>query len=256
MQSSFDWTSVRSNLKTRLKRDRITTEALSHSSGVNRKTLDNFLHERSNLRTNTLKKIEDTLSLNLVTGEVKLSSASLSLAPTEFGSYSRDLASNYIGKYYVFRKSFDYTDGCVCSFLQISWHNDLDHMTFHETQRNTARNGRVHQYDLSGIVYIPHELSVLQFVSRSNGFNRISTLSTVGFGRSKKLKGVLVTLNEIRNVGFMPASSPMLAIKIDDDSTDAEILSKIGSMHVDECWRESLKEEFEEIEIDFTAMKT
>ena len=256
MASSFDWKAVRSNLKARLKRDRITTEALSHSSGINRKTIDNFLHGRSNLRTNTLKKLEDTLSLNLITGEIKLASTSLSLAPTEYGSYSRDLASNYIGKYFLFRKSFDYDDGCVCSFLQVSWHNDLDHMTFHETQRNTARNGRVHQYDLSGIVYIPHELSVLQFVSRSNGFNRISTLSTVGFGRSKKLKGILVTLNEIRNVGYMPASSPVLAVKIDNATNDEEILSKIGSMPIAECWRSSIKEEFHEIELDFTTMQT
>ena len=161
MAANYDWKAVRDNLKSRMRASRLTAEELSYKSGINRKTIDNFLQKKSNLRVNTLRKIEETLSVDLTSGQTRLASRSMEIAPVNYGSYSRNIASAYIGQYYLFRRSFDYDDGCVCSYLKISWHDDMDHMTFQEVQKNKSRKGRIHHYDLSGFITIPHGLSLI-----------------------------------------------------------------------------------------------
>lgn len=207
-----DWRAIAEALNAHLARKRLSSHDVAARAGVDRKTVDRLRSGRA-VRLQTLQWIEQALDQPLGAWQRE---GEAGIAPARLGGYRRDAVAEFVGEYLCYRRSFDRGDTLVASHVSVSWDPDTPGLRFAEAQHNRDPSGRAYDYHFAGEVLIPPNLGVLHFVVRS-GDGRIRVFST-SLPREQAgtlyLKGFLLTLNEITDIGFYPVTSPVFLVKL------------------------------------------
>ena len=208
---TLDWKYIAENLNAHLSKVRMSSQDLASKAGVDRKTVDRLRAGRA-VRLQTLEWIEQALKLSLAGPS---SAQTRDAAPNEYGGYHKHAVQAYVGEYTGYRRSFDTRDHIIASYLKVSWDDDAQCLRFTENQHNRAESGEAYEYHFGGDVMIPPNLGVLHLVVRSND-GRIRLIST-SMPREDQgtlsMRGFLLTLNEIRDIGYYPVTSPIFFAK-------------------------------------------
>lgn len=204
-----DFKRIAGELNERLAQARMSSQDLANRAGVDRKTVDR-LRAGQAVRGQTLQWIEQALGV-----ELGRASGDGDTAPAAFGGYRRDTVAGCVGEYVAFRRSFDTAARLIASYLEIAWDEEVGALRFHESQDNRLASGRSYAYRFGGDVLIPPNLGVMHFVVRS-GDGRIRVIST-SMPReqdgSLTMRGFILTLNELADIGYYPVTSPVLLVR-------------------------------------------
>ncbi|MEQ8662879.1 MAG: helix-turn-helix transcriptional regulator [Gammaproteobacteria bacterium] len=206
--STPDWTQIAAELNAHLARQRLSAQDLARRAGVDRKTIERLRAGRA-VRAQTLGWIEQALGIRL--GGSVAASADGSIASAALGGYQRASVAPFVGEYLAVRRSFDTPGRLIASALELRWDAARPALVFAEEQHNRGAAGRVFNYHFQGEVSIPPNLGVMHFTVRSDD-GRVR-LTTTGMPREEDgtlvMKGFLLTLNELRDIGYYPVTSPV-----------------------------------------------
>lgn len=201
-----DWKLIARQLNERLDEERMSSLELANKAGVDRKTVERLRGGHA-VRGKTLQWIEQALKTTLGNPVGDNPDA----APASFGGYLRSAVSTYVGEYIACRRSFDTATRIIASYLEIHWDEQARVLRFNESQDNRLASGKAYAYHFDGDVLIPPNLGVMHFVVRTaNGLVRqISTSMPREDGGTLYMKGFILTLNELRDIGYYPVCSPI-----------------------------------------------
>ncbi len=206
-----DWKLVAERLNQHLAKKRLSSRDVARKAGVDRKTVDR-LRAGQAVRPTTLQWIEEALKIDL-SGEDP--ARELDVAPLSHGGYRKQAVIDYAGRYTAYRRSFDTPGHLIASSLRITWDEAVPALRFDEEQDNRDRRGKAYRYRFAGEVLIPPNLGVMHFMVRSED-GRVRLIST-SMPRQEYdtlvMKGFLMTLNEIRDIGYYPVASPIFLAK-------------------------------------------
>lgn len=206
-----DWKRVAERLNQHLARKRLSSRDVARKAGVDRKTVDR-LRAGQAVRPSTLQWIEEALKIDL-SGATQ--ARETDAAPLSHGGYRKQAVIDYAGRYTAYRRSFDSPGHLIASSLQILWDETLPALRFREAQHNRDQRGKSYEYHFEGDILIPPNLGVMHFMVRSED-GRVRLIST-SMPRQEDdtlvIKGFLMTLNEIRDIGYYPVTSPILLAK-------------------------------------------
>jgi len=214
----------------------LSSLALAARANLDRKTVDEFLKQKSTPRNNTVKRICDALSIN------ETDSSSDGLAPEELGGYHASAVSHILGEYVMFRRSFDYPDRVIASRFLIFHDEPRSIFRFKEYQLNKSPDGEEFKYVNVGDISVPQDLGIYHFVSGQGGAKRMLSVKILGRDPSISFRGVLCAINvDLSHGNFFPCVSPVYLSKIPDESLIEDDM--YGSFLIDEFWnQESIKE--------------
>lgn len=212
--SKPNWKHIAQQLNDHLGRARLSSQEVANKAGVDRKTVER-LRTGQPVRPQTLKWIEQALNTEL--GET---TTNLVNSPSYYGGYQLDAVADYIGEYVVFRRSFDAPAGIIASNLQIQWNESARALQFTESLDNRLETGETYSYRFGGDVLIPPGLGVMNLVVRSDD-GRVRLIST-SMPREENgtliMKGFILTLNELKDIGYYPVTSPIFMTQIRDEA--------------------------------------
>ena len=208
---STDWKRIADALNRHLADARLSSQDVARRAGVDRKTVDRLRGGQA-VRLQTLAWIEDALRIKLRDAPA---TAVGDAAPATWGGYRKDAVLEYAGEYTGYRRSFDTPGHLIASYLQIYWDEGVSALRFTDNQHNRADAGRTYAYRFGGDVLIPPHLGILHLVVRSND-GRVRLISTAMPREDRgtlTMKGFILTLNEIRDIGYYPVTSPIVFVK-------------------------------------------
>ena len=204
------WALIAEHLNDCLAKSRLSSQDLARKAGVDRKTVDR-LRAGHSVRTQTLQWIEQALGVQLG----QRSDSRTATSDPEYGGYQRSVVEPYVGEYTGYRRPFDKPRQLIASYLAIHWDSGVNALRFTETQHNQADGGREYAYEFAGDVLIPPNLGVMHLVVRS-GDGRIRLIST-SMPREERgtvtMKGFMLTLNELSDIGFYPVTTPIYFVR-------------------------------------------
>ena len=246
---AVNWPEAGAALERHLTARNLSSQILADKAGVDRKTVDR-LRRGEPVRLRTLAWIETALGADL-RGESESRGAEPVSAPARLGAYARSHYQNYEGHWWGFRRSFDYPGRIICHSLRIRWDQERSHLAFEERQVN--RDGaRRREYEFRGVVSIPAGLGVLYFMIVGEGAVRVSatTLLRENAGESY-MKGVMLALGEMAEVGFYPVVTPLYLVQSHGEPSPAELEARLGSFPEDKIWRSDVREALADVERRF-----
>lgn len=213
-----DWQAIADRVNAALAQARLSSQDVAARAGVDRKTV-NRLRAGQPVRPQTLQWIATALGLELDTE----SSRDPAVAAARYGGYRRDAVAAFVGEYTGYRRSFDTADHLIASYLALSWDDEARALRFTEDQLNEAETGTAYEYHFGGDVLIPPNLGVLHLVVRSDDgrVRLISTSMPREDAGTLSMKGFILTLNEIRDIGYYPVTSPIFFAKCRPGETPA-----------------------------------
>ena len=235
-----DWKLVGQALNAKLAARRLSSQDLALRAGVDRKTIDRLRNGKA-VRVQTLQWIEQALGENLAHN----AAATDGIAAQRYGGYRRDAVLHMVGAYIALRRSFDRADRIIASALNIAWDNDQGALRFAESQDNRLADGKSYAYRFGGDVLIPPNLGVVHFVVRSDD-GRVRTITT-SMPREDNdtliMRGFILTLNELRDIGYYPVTSPIALLK--DGGPHSMTVGVIDSGHENFDWASGLLADIE-----------
>jgi hypothetical protein len=245
-----EWNEAGRRISDAMLRRGVSAAWVAHKAGLDRKTVDR-VRKGDRIRLQSLTCIEEVLGLSLLnTNIVDREARGQTIAPPELGGYSREMFENYVGTYYMFRNSYDFKDRVICSCIEVSWNQDGGFLVYEENQDNKSPDGRRFRYKFNGKIAIPAGLSITQFLGSSgNGFHRVMTTTGLRGHETQYFKGILMGINEVADIGFHPATSPVFIEKASGPA-DPEL---IGSFLHNELWHESALHQLQSARGSFTA---
>ena len=213
-----DYSVFRDNLRRIMEHQQLSAHELenrsrhlgSTSGAVTAHTVKNILSGKTKPQARTIRVLEELLQCDISNGTIKDDNLGpqRGVADDRYGGYTFAEYENLIGHYLFFRRSFDYTDRYVCSFVHIKKSAAKNCFSFKEVQRNTDKEGETHSYAFEGDVYIPGNFQIVQLRSGSSKMRRVHNLRSSFTERGKMLTGILNALREERFEGlFFPAVS-------------------------------------------------
>jgi len=236
-----DWPQIADRLNALLAERRLSSQELATKAGVDRKTIDRLRSGRA-VRLPTLQWVEQALKTRL---HDAMTEAPPDTAAADLGGYRRGAVAGLIGDWLCYRRSFDRPRQLVASQVQILWDQARPGLHFREHQHNRSPSGRDYEYRFDGDVLLPPNLGVLHLVVRS-GDGRIRLLST-SMPRdehgTQTMKGFLLTINEIADIGYYPVSSPVFLSKLPGGASLAETADQTGVLtptHARFAWAEGI----------------
>ena len=225
-----DWKQIARQLNEHMASARLSSQDLANRAGVDRKTVDRIRAGQA-VRTRTLQWVEQALGIELGAPRA----IAEGIAPARFGGYRYESVASYVGAYIACRRSFDAPGRIIAGWLEIRWDDDVGALRFSEHQDNRGASGKAYTYQFGGDVLIPPNLGVMHLVVRSDD-GRVRTIST-SMPREDDgtlyMRGFILTLNEIRDIGYYPVTSPIFLAKTGErvtrepgviDETDPDFL--------------------------------
>lgn len=238
----IDWEGIAKRLDEELVDRRISSDQLADMANVNRKTVLS-LRKGNTVRLHSLSQIEKALGIDLREGSASGNghNGHAGIAPEEFGGYSLSAYAGYVGCYYMFRCSYDHPDRIICAQFEITVDMERSCLVFCERQLNMGQGGKVYAPIFTGPVLIPAGISVIQFISGAGPvLKRVIETTTLRGTEKGFFKGVLVGINEITDIGFYPAATPVYIEQAEfhpecDDP-------RVGSFDVASLWHQEARE--------------
>ncbi|MCA3446547.1 MAG: helix-turn-helix transcriptional regulator [Rhodobacter sp.] len=256
MTIDIDWRDIGNKISVAMMQNGWSSAVLAEKAGVDRKTVDRVRHGEK-IRIFSLNLLASALKINLDSGSRSPSSDDTS-APTHLGGYARRSYESYIGHYYMFRNSYDFADRIICSNFEIVWDGKLNCMRYRESQRNRReQDNQMFTYVFEGDVAIPPGISVVQFIGSSQkGFTRIITTTSQRGNEKFFFKGILLGINEVSDIGFHPAATPVYIEKREvppQSGTDHD--PKVGSFPKEGFWHEGAVPALRSVTKTFSAFR-
>lgn len=204
-------------------RDRIAGAIRTHlaAKGISRKSLERSDLSKSTIdkalagdfSDNTLAKIESILNLSFGAMNALASIGQPNNINKNLGGYTKELASEFEGRYLCIRPSF-IKHGHISSYqIDISWDTSKNNLIFKEASRSDAK------YTQSGDVYIPPGRPFFNLLTAASGSLRLITLSRPD--EEGMARGILTTLNNPRGVIYTPVSAPVVLRRLKDGEAPA-----------------------------------
>ena len=208
----IDWKEIGQQVEVEMRSQGVSSERLSRKVGVARRTIDRLRSGRP-VRTQTLYWVEEALKVKFRTENSKTENA-----PISHGGYNQQLVQQYIKNFAAFRRSYDYKDRIVVSQVVINWDDEVGALRFKETQANVSKSGVTFNYSFDGDVWLPPDLGIVHLAIHGRGRGRLITMK-VGQdeGGIFTLKGFVMALNELRDFGYYPVTSPLLMCEKKND---------------------------------------
>ncbi len=232
----------------------MSSELVAYKAGIDRRTVAR-IRKGTKVRIQNLSAVEEVLGLEIISKQIVGQDDEKTLtAATRLGGYTLESSKHYCGNYYSFRRSYDYPEKIICAHLTIFWDFDRSCLRFRENQQNKNSEGKTFRYSFIGDIAIPLGLSCTQFIGENKqGFNRIMTCTSLRGTITAFFKGVLVGLNEIADLGYYPATTPVYIEKTDQvfDADTAD--PRMGSHLRSELWHETAEAELSSITDKFIA---
>jgi len=252
---SIDWNKAGHAVSDAMLRSNWSSSTVAKRAGVDRKTVDR-LRRGGKVRFSTLSYIEQALEISIISEQTQGFDTRNLKAPTELGGYSKENYEGYIGTYYMFRNSYDFGDRVICSLFEVLWDYDSGCLAYRELQDNKREDGRRFKYSFLGKVSIPPGLSITQFIgSAGKGFSRVITASSLRGSGTEYFKGILLGINELSDIGYYPASSPVYIEKTDLPAIDDAHDGKIGSFPSQEIWHPTACTELRSVTENYSAFR-
>lgn len=246
MSEEIDWRAVVERLRGQLSEKRISVKELAERSRLNRKTVDRLL-SGERIAIENLRKIEEALG-NRLDDAVRPSEEmrDVSMDSTDFGS---EIPEEFIGNYFLFRRSFDYNDRIICSLLSLTKDPVTGKGIFSESQRNVAPTGMKHFIDFEGTVNHAISVGAIQLLAIDDGFLRVVTLGRPrteilqGEERRMSMRGIIHTMNEIADFGCYPVVSPVHVWETPLTFEVAKNDGLVGSFTLETLWAREIVDE-------------
>jgi transcriptional regulator with XRE-family HTH domain len=201
----IDWKEIGQQVEEEMGSQGMSSERLSRKVGVARRTIDR-LRSGKPVRTQTLYWVEEALKVKFRTENNKTENA-----PISHGGYSKQSVRRYIKNYAAFRRSYDYKDGIVVSHIIISWDDEVGALRYKETQENVSKSGVTFNYSFDGDVWLPPDLGIVHLAIHGRGRGRLITMKVAQDEDGIfTMKGFVMALNELRDFGYYPVTSPLL----------------------------------------------
>lgn len=199
---------------------RFSKERLAAEIGVDRGTLDRLL-KGGTCRDNTLRKIEQCVGVHF--------------GPSAGTSELVDSADWICGKYLTYRYSFDHAEqsSVVCALGVIEPSLTGTGYAYLERQQNIAPTGECHSIEVEGEAKFFPSVDLLQIVA-APGVTRVISLKK-GARFETEMRGLLLALNEIQDVGWYPVSSPILFRRQPSSVTQAQLMQHLGVLEAEHC---------------------
>jgi hypothetical protein len=134
--------------------------------------------------------------------------------PMHFGGYTKAEYGYMVGRYFLYRRSFQNDEGITRAVLDISWSDSLSCLTFKELRRFKSDAGVLQANDMSGHIYMHAERVLMGLLAIDNGDARLTLLhvpSRTAHGTNLGLmrtSGALLTHGYPKRF-FQPVVSPI-----------------------------------------------
>jgi transcriptional regulator with XRE-family HTH domain len=198
-------------LREELARRRMTRAQLADRAKLSLSTLEKTLSGTRPFTLASVVRVEEALQIPLRKLH-KTPSIDSSLAPPEFGSYSRAGAKWLEGEYLTLRPSFSEVDAAYAYRTEILWDQALSHLVFRETNRMDAA------YKQEGAVSVPAQSGYIYLVTNKQGQFRLCIMSRPMI--SGEMYGLLTTLQSGRGPILTPTSVPIVLVPMRNFSGD------------------------------------
>ncbi|MDX2203165.1 MAG: hypothetical protein NW223_10470 [Hyphomicrobiaceae bacterium] len=196
--SDEDRERITQTIRSYLARERISREEFAQRAKIGKSTVDKLV--TGMFSEKTVLQIDQQLGLGL------LSTLPLvELAPEEFGRYSREETTPYIGHYVLARPSFSERGVIQAFHMEIAWQKETRTLVIKEA----AQDKKIPlQF---GSIYIPRGSMHIFVMSNENGWLKSVILSQIDV--YKCMKGIILTMGHAFANVYTPLASPVILSK-------------------------------------------
>jgi transcriptional regulator with XRE-family HTH domain len=185
-------------IRTYMARERISREEFAQRAKLGKSTIDKLATGIFSERT--ILQIEARLNIKL-----RDAGASTATAPPEYGSYTREEASYFIGEYVFARPSFQ-GDGIIHAFrMEIVWAPSDNVLILQEVAREDEIAPQV------GKIHIPRGSNHIFVASNENGWIQTIILSQLNV--LKRMQGMMLTVGHAFANIYSPVAVPVIMNK-------------------------------------------
>jgi hypothetical protein len=197
-------------VRTYMARERISRDEFAQRTKLGKSTIDKLVTGLFSERT--ILQIEARLNIRLRGGE----GAS---APAEFGGYTREEGSYFLGEYIFVRPSF-HEDGVIQAFhMEIVWASSPSVLELRERERMDDVSPQV------GIIHIPRASGHLFILSNENGY--LQTTIVTQLNVLKRMKGIMLAMGQMLGSIYLPAAVPVVLSKV--DKVEPRMIGRLSS---------------------------
>lgn len=184
-------------IRTYMARERISRDEFAQRAKLGKSTIDKLVTGLFSDRT--ILQIEARLNINLRGSEG-------AGAPAEFGGYTREEGSYFLGQYIFIRPSFHEEDVIQGFHMEILWGSNPSVLRLHERDRKDGVSPQV------GTIHIPRGSSQLFILSNENGWLQTTIVSQLNV--LKRMNGVMLTVGHAFGNVYVPVTVPVVLRKV------------------------------------------
>lgn len=191
---------------------------LAYKAGCGEKTLRNAIAGK-HVSGRIIAEICFVLGMNVEEAKP------ISISDQDHGSYTRDNFSDYIGRYFVYRRSFSFPRNIVRSVFNILWSDTGNVLQFQENQRYDSKElDTLVDHSQSGEIFISNTIGLLHFVTKAKGAIRLITVSKHRLNDPKDLtmQGIVLTQAK-RPMHYLPSAAAIIFERISPEVSIEEI---------------------------------
>jgi hypothetical protein len=186
-------------------RERISREEFAQRAKLGKSTVDKLVV--GIFSEKTILQIESQLKTSFRKGE-----SGGERSGEEYGKYSREETSNYIGEYVFARPSFQ-GKGAILAFpMEISWDGEGPSLLVKESAKSNRDALQL------GRVYIPRASMHIFILSNERGWLKSVILSQLDV--SKRMKGMMLTMGRAFANVYAPMAMPVIMNKYEKITDD------------------------------------
>jgi hypothetical protein len=191
-------------VRTYMARERISRDEFAQRTKLGKSTIDKLVTGLFSERT--ILQIEARLNIRL------RDTGRRANAPVEFGGYTQDEGSYFLGKYIFIRPSFR-EDGVIVAFhMEIVWGTNPNVLELREGERDDGVTPQV------GTIHMPRALSHLFILCNEGGL--LQTIIVSQLNALKRMRGVMLAAANVLGNMYLPVAAPVVFIKVDKVKPD------------------------------------
>jgi hypothetical protein len=200
-------------IRTYMARERISRDEFARRAKLGKSTIDKLVTGLFSERT--ILQIEARLNIRLrATGGGEGASAA-----AEFGAYTREEGSYFLGEYTFARPSF-HEEGVIQVFhMEIVWGSNPSVLQLRERERTDEVTPQ------AGTIHIPRGSGHLFILSNENGY--LQTTIVTQLNVLKRMKGIMLTMGQVLGSVYLPMAVPVVLSKV--DKVDPRMIGRITS---------------------------
>ena len=190
-------------VRTYMARQRISRDEFAQRAKLGKSTIDKLVTGLFSERT--ILQIEARLNIRLRdTGRAN--------APAEFGGYTQEEGSYFLGEYIFIRPSFREEGVIVAFHMAIVWGTNPNVLELRERERDDGLTPQV------GTIHMPRASSHLFILCNESGL--LQTIIVSQLNALKRMRGVMLAAGNVLGNMYLPLAAPVVLIKVDKVKPD------------------------------------